>query len=738
MKLRVSVLLLIALVFAGSGGVAQATIFLDAWGFEDDVDIIVAPNWQFMVICEEREDGSEARVRILELDPFTGEPVGFVWEDEGALGFENGVDPIIIGLEAMGSYLVLIPTEREDGSQAKIILLMTDGSGAEIARQDIDLGDLGFRDDVDCIWSGYAGAIAFWPLESEDGSVRGVVAIDVDAVDFDWGSCRLLSTDGRVEPCAAFDTTEWLPGLADGIDPMSYSFHDRLRLALPVSCPDSTDMLMLDFDNDVVGGNIPPIFISPHTSVKQRNAAGPRPLAFPGYEIDVDPILFQPEECGCEERSILIPVEGTGGADLYAVDDSGTALWVFSIDGTSYGLTVPGYEIGVDVLPLCDLPALDPADRLAVPVESATGAEAGLWILDAVTGELLARVEDPTINPGLPFPGYEIGVDLVRWTTPLIAVPLEGAGSAPGLLTVYADGALADSEFTPELLGFQRSVDPIVAPTAPFPSLIVPIGKDDGSDADVIVFNSPPNLSTGYSLELVNEGLELSRFEWDVDLGLVDKTELGELYLCVPEEAPGGGEARLRFELMAGPPGDSVLAFATDKVTTFPASLYLVDIPSGNIIIEHNNLLGLETGLDLVNGHGPITPGDMPFFLQPTGLDWDGDPTLVWITGSTSVFPDEHAGIGPVSPIRLSHPNPFAAQQRIRYLLPERGEVHLYIVDVTGRMVCRLFRGQKEAGEHDVIWNARNDAGVRVASGVYFVKIRGTGRMAVSKLILLD
>jgi hypothetical protein len=371
-------------------------------------------------------------------------------------------------------------------------------------------------------------------------------------------------------------------------------------------------------------------------------------------------------------------------------------------------------------------------------VESATGAEAGLWIVNAVTGELLARIEDPTINPGLPFPGYEVGVDLVRWTTPLIAAPLEGDGSAPGILTVYADGVLADSEFTPELLGFQRSVDPIVAPTSPFPSLIVPIGKDDGSDADVVVFNSPPNLSGGYSLELVNEELELSRFEWDVDLGLVDKTEPGELYLCVPEEAPGGVDARLRFEIVAGPVGDSVLAFATDKVTTFPASLYLVDIPSGSIIAEYNDLLGLETGLDLVNGHGPITPGDMPLFMRPTGLDWDVDPTLVWITGSTSVFPDEHARIGPVSPIRLSHPNPFAARERIRYVLPERDNVDLYVLDVTGRVVRHLFSGKQPAGEYEIVWNARNDAGTRVGSGVYFIKIRGSGRMAVSKLILLD
>ncbi len=742
MRRHALVLLLVAVGFGTCACTAQGAIFYDALGFEDDVDIIVSPNFRFMVICEETEDGLDARARILELDPATGEPIGFVWEDEGAVGFENGVDPMIITLEGdIGAYLVLIPTETEDGSHAKLIMLVTDASGSMLFRRDVDLGDLGFRDDVDCIWAGYTGGMAFFPLESEDNSVRGVLALDVDTADDDWGSCRLLSTDGRIV-CGANDTTSWLPGLADGIDPFAYEIGDRLRLALPVSCPDSSDLLLLDFDNDVDPGDIPPVFITPHRSVKQHNAAGARPLAFPGYEADVDLILFNADECGLnpEKRSILIPVEGPGdNADLYLVDEDGLATWAYSIDGGGAGLNLPGYREGVDLLPLCNLLALDPPHRLAAPVIKSDGTEADVWIINLPTGALLARLRDPLVNPGLNIPGYEVGVDLVRWTPPAIVAAVESTGCNPGLLVFRPDGTLADSEFTPSLLGFQKSVDPIVAPVEPSPALIVPIGTDDGSDADVLVFTSPPNFSVGYSLEGVNAGLLLSRFEWDVDLGLLDKTAPGELYLCVPEESPGGSDARLRFEMTAGLPGDRVLAFATDMVpTTMTSSLYLVDLPTGSIILERNDLLGLETGLDLNCGSGPITPGDLPWFLLPTGVDFDRDPTLVWLTGSSGVDPEHPGDVGAVPQIRLTHPNPFPALGQIRYVLPKSDLVDVYVTDISGRIVRHLFRGEQEAGEHSASWNTLSDGGVRVVSGVYFLRVRGREGVAVSKLILVQ
>jgi hypothetical protein len=723
-------------VSVGATDVAD-TFFLDTLGFEDDVDVVVSPNREFMVVAEEAEDGSTARLRIIDLDPATGAYVAILFQDDLVPGYENGVDPIII-LREDGACLILVPLESEDGSDAKLTVLRTTVLGGFLDRVDIELGNLGFREDVDGIWNGYTGGIAFFPLESEDRSVRGVLAIDADDIDGDWGSCRLLSTDGRTA-CAENDTVPWLPGLWEGMDPVAYEMGDRLRLALPVSTTTGSDLLLLDFDSDVLPGDVPPEYMSPHISVKDANAAGPKPLAFPGYECDVDIVLLEPGQCEVG-RSILIPVEldGTGDvADLYKVDQWGTAQWVYSMDGGDPNVTIKGYEKGVDLLTMCGLPVLDPPNRLAVPIENSAGTDADLLILDITNLLLLAHLEDPALNPALTIPGYEVGVDLVRWTTIVSVAAVEAAGSDPGLLAFRPDGSLADAVFDPDLLGFVRSVDPIVAPVTPFPALIVPIGEDDGSDSDVIVFTNPPGLVVGYSLELVNPPLELSRCQWDVDLGLIDKSEPGELYLCVPEEPIGGGPGRLRFELTAGLPGDRVLALATTGVGALPASLYLVDVPTGNIIVERNDLLGLETGLDMANGNGPVTPGDMPDFLLPTGVDRDGDPTIAWRDSPTGVTTDAPKPADNF--LDNSFPNPFNPTTTVRYGIEDRSHVSLGVYSVAGQLVRTLVDDVQSPRPEGftVEWDGLNNAGRPVASGVYFIRLVAGNFTQTRKAVLL-
>ncbi|UCF04051.1 MAG: T9SS type A sorting domain-containing protein [bacterium] len=391
----------------------------------------------------------------------------------------------------------------------------------------------------------------------------------------------------------------------------------------------------------------------------------------------------------------------------------------------------------MDLLVMCDLDPMDPPYRVAVPIENDDGSDADLYIVDIETGELLAWAEDPGVNPGLTILGYEIGVDLIRWTTFAFAVPLEydGTGFDPGIVIMHPDGVAADSYFGANFLGYQRSVDPIVAPVEP-PALIVPIGTDNASDADIVVFTAPPTLLVGYSFETVNDPLRMSRFYWDVDLGLIDKTEPGELYLCVPEEEPGGGDARLRFELTAGLPGDRVMAIATAGVGALPATLYLADVPTGSIILELNDLLGLETGLDMVTGNGPVTPGDMPVFWWPTGIDRDPDPTLVWEGGIVGI----HEDIPKFARAYLdnSFPNPFNPVTTIRYGIEKRTRVSLRIYNVAGQLVKTLvdeIQTPRPEG-FTVMWNGLNDNGHPVSNGVYFYRLV-TGDFAKTKKMVL-
>ena len=69
--------------------------------------------------------------------------------------------------------------------------------------------------------------------------------------------------------------------------------------------------------------------------------------------------------------------------------------------------------------------------------------------------------------------------------------------------------------------------------------------------------------------------------------------------------------------------------------------------------------------------------------------------------------------------------------------LPRRGHAVLGVYDVRGRCVQVLFRGEKAAGTHSVVWDGRDAAGRPLATGVYFVRLEMEGESATRPLILI-
>ena len=80
-----------------------------------------------------------------------------------------------------------------------------------------------------------------------------------------------------------------------------------------------------------------------------------------------------------------------------------------------------------------------------------------------------------------------------------------------------------------------------------------------------------------------------------------------------------------------------------------------------------------------------------------------------------------------VSKLRNPCPNPFNPATTIAYTLAGRSWVTIRIHDLTGRVVTTLVDGEVEAGPHAIVWNGTTDSGERAASGVYFVKMEGSG-----------
>ena len=73
--------------------------------------------------------------------------------------------------------------------------------------------------------------------------------------------------------------------------------------------------------------------------------------------------------------------------------------------------------------------------------------------------------------------------------------------------------------------------------------------------------------------------------------------------------------------------------------------------------------------------------------------------------------------------LEQNHPNPFNPQTTIAYTLPASHRVSITIYDAIGKQVRVLMNDRKAAGRHEITWDARDDAGKPVASGVYFYQL---------------
>jgi hypothetical protein len=88
--------------------------------------------------------------------------------------------------------------------------------------------------------------------------------------------------------------------------------------------------------------------------------------------------------------------------------------------------------------------------------------------------------------------------------------------------------------------------------------------------------------------------------------------------------------------------------------------------------------------------------------------------------------------------LRPNVPNPFNPQTTIQYEIPAGGaDVNISIYDVAGRLVRALVAEHRGPGTWSVQWNGDDDRGRRVASGVYFYRMRAGSFVDTKKMVLL-
>ncbi|NQT27503.1 glycoside hydrolase family 9 protein [candidate division KSB1 bacterium] len=75
-----------------------------------------------------------------------------------------------------------------------------------------------------------------------------------------------------------------------------------------------------------------------------------------------------------------------------------------------------------------------------------------------------------------------------------------------------------------------------------------------------------------------------------------------------------------------------------------------------------------------------------------------------------------------------NYPNPFNPQTHIRYSISENAWVELDIFNIRGEKIKSLVKAHQSTGYYTVMWDALNNSGDQISSGVYFYKIRVIGQ----------
>jgi len=160
---------------------------------------------------------------------------------------------------------------------------------------------------------------------------------------------------------------------------------------------------------------------------------------------------------------------------------------------------------------------------------------------------------------------------------------------------------------------------------------------------------------------------------------------------------------------------------------------------------------------DFVAGGNPVTQDlqdVLGYVAGPTRNDKSLNSTFPYVAAphrgydyiKQTVFPTSVSGAPPFGlgvgaprsfTLQQNYPNPFNPETAIEYDLKKNSSVKISIYNTVGQKVATLYEGQQVSGKHRLVWNGRNDKGIRLATGTYIYQMEADGVTQSKKMLLL-
>ncbi|MBT5782985.1 MAG: T9SS type A sorting domain-containing protein [Candidatus Marinimicrobia bacterium] len=112
------------------------------------------------------------------------------------------------------------------------------------------------------------------------------------------------------------------------------------------------------------------------------------------------------------------------------------------------------------------------------------------------------------------------------------------------------------------------------------------------------------------------------------------------------------------------------------------------------------------------------------------------NPMVVSTQALVSV--DEQQSVPDVFALNQNYPNPFNPSTQISFDIPEASElVTLSVYNILGQNINKLVSGSMNAGRYTQEWDATDELGSPVASGIYFYELRSSNFVSRKKMLLI-
>ena len=112
------------------------------------------------------------------------------------------------------------------------------------------------------------------------------------------------------------------------------------------------------------------------------------------------------------------------------------------------------------------------------------------------------------------------------------------------------------------------------------------------------------------------------------------------------------------------------------------------------------------------------------------------NPMVVSTQALVSV--DEQRSVPDAFALNQNYPNPFNPSTQISFDIPEASElVTLSVYNILGQNINKLVSGSMNAGRYTQEWDATDELGSPVASGIYFYELRSSNFVSRKKMLLI-